>query len=63
MSRVFVRFRNGKEVDKAIDVIYSHPALSKLPFDSPDGYELHIDKVAISILKEAGLTFTEGELT
>jgi len=54
---IAIRFKNGDDVDRAIDLIYSDPVLSKMSFDSPDGYELHISQSAEPILKKHGLKF------
>lgn len=54
---VVARFKSGDDVDRAIDVIYGDPILSKMSFDSPDGYELHISQDAVPILKKHGLKF------
>jgi hypothetical protein len=59
---IAIRFKNGEDVDRAIDVIYSDPALSKMSFDSPDGYELHISQDAEPILRKYGLKFKSHPL-
>lgn len=54
---VAVRFTTGEEVDRAIDILFDDPRLRNMPWDTPDGYELHLPARAATILKGHGLAF------
>jgi hypothetical protein len=54
---VAVRFATGDDVNKALDVLFDDPALRNVPWDSPDGYELHIPKYAEPLLRNRGLDY------
>ncbi len=61
-ERIAIRFDTGEEVDAAVTFIYKHPELNRLPFDSPDGYELHIPAEAEAIFKQSGLRYKSFRL-
>ena len=51
-------FLSGKEISKAIHLVYTDPDLKGLPWDSGGGIALFVPKEAVELLKSKGLKFT-----
>ncbi len=59
---VALRFNNEADVDRAIALVNEANELKNMPWDTPDGWELHIPESAEVVFTNSGLKYKRIEL-
>lgn len=57
-----LKFRSVKEINRAVDFIWSDPEFKNLPQGSPDGMTLIVPKEAVSLFRKRKLKFEVSKL-